>query len=299
MLALGGMTLLGAFGGTGCAQAQGVSYSGSLQFATGSYFFEESTESFSVVNGFSWSGDNATVSFSVPFIIQNSPWISYSAVGYLPTGGPQHSGLRDSTGRRPGRGRMGMMKTTTGSSGYLTQAGGDEDPVPLPDTTSYTQSSFGDPNLYVNLKLFSSNSGSTTIRLNSGIKLPFADPNSGFGTGEWDIGLGGSVSQRIDRFFLLADVMKWWFGDLPDLQLKDPLSYSLGIGRSLAGNSWLINASFSGYTEIIEDYDPPMNLGFGIGYFASERVSLNATAGLGLSESSSDLSIGFGWNVRF
>lgn len=290
--------LLGASGGTGCAQAQGVSYSGSLQFATGSYFFEESTESFSLVNGLTWSGDPATVSFSLPFIVQNSPWISYSATGYLPTGGPQHGGLRDSTGRRPGRGgRTGMMKSTAGMD-YQAQIGNQDEPIPLPDTASFTQSSFGDPNIYVNLKLFTSGAGSTSIQLNSGLKFPLADPNSGFGTGKWDYGLGGSVSQRIGRFFLIADLMKWWFGDLPDLELKDPLTYSLGIGRSLAGGSWMVNASFSGYTEIIEDYDPPMNLGFGIGYFASERVSLNTTASFGLSESSSDLAVGFGWNIR-
>lgn len=292
--------LSGAFT-AGCVQAQGVSYSGSLQYATGSYFFEETTESISFLNGFGWSGETFSVSFSVPFIYQNSPWISYGAAGYIPTGGPQHKAVRDSSrkgrgdGNGNGDGRRNMMNSVNEGNYYIQES---QEDIPLPDTSSYSQSSLGDPSIYANFKLYTSEAKSTTIRLNSGLKLPFADPNSGFGTGEWDFGLGLSVSQRIQKFFLIADAMKWWFGDLPDLELKDPLAYSFGVGRSLAGGDWLINASLTGYTEIIEDFDPPINLGFGLGYFVSDRVSLNSTISFGLSESSSDYSVGLGWNIK-
>lgn len=295
---LGEIMLLGAIS-AGCVQAQGVSYSGSMQYATGSYFFDESTQSFSLVNGFGWSGNNLTINVNVPFIIQNSPWISYGPSGYIPTGGPQNKVVGDSSRKGSGRGMNRMMGSIEGVSPSSSQMGSKDGPrISLPDTVSYTESSFGDPSLYANLKLYSSFSGDTRIQLNTGLKFPFADPTSGFSTGEWDFGAGLSASQRVNKYFFVADLMKWWFGDLPDLELKDPITYSFGVGRSLAAGTWLVNASFNGYTEIIENYDPPMTLGFGIGYFASGRVSLNSTLSFGLTQSSSDFSIGFGWNVK-
>lgn len=290
------------------SQAQDLSYSGSFQFSNGSYFFEENTASFSFSNGLGIAGENLSVSFSVPFIMQNSPWISYGGAGYIPTGGPEHKVVRDSSGRGPGpgggnggggggggRGKL-MVETGEGSVGLQADS---QTNVVLPDTSSYTQSSFGDPTLYANLKLYSSLSGTTTIRLNSALKFPLADPSSGFGTGEWDYGIGVSASRRISSYFLMADLMKWWFGDLPDLELQNPLTYSFGIGRSLGGGSWLISSTFSGYTEILDSYDPPRNINLGIGYFASRHVSLNSIFSWGLSESSSDFSMGIGWSIRF
>ena len=287
-------TLLGTFT-AGCVHAQRISYSGSMQYTTGSYFFDETTESFSLLNGLSVTGDKFSVSVNLPFVVQNSPWVSYSAAGYIPTGCPQHKTVGDSSGRGSGRGSgggqgMGTMTTTQSSSGS-----GKE--ISLPDTSSYTQSNLADPNLYAYLKLFTSESGASSIQLNTNIKFPFTDPNNGFGTGEWDYGLGLSASQRLGTFFIIADIMKWWFGDLPDLELQDPLSYGLAIGKSL-GPDWMINSSFNGYTEIIDGYDPPMSLGIGIGYFASATVSLNSTFAFGLTESSSDFSVGLGWNVK-
>lgn len=282
----------------GCLHAQNLNYTGSMQYSTGTYFFEESTESFSLVNGLGWSGDHLSAYLNVPFIIQNSPWISYGITGSLPTGGPEHKTVRDSSARRGSKGQGGnqnMMSTTSSTDNpYRLQ----EEDVIMNDTSSYTQSSFGDPNLYTNVRLYFSDTGETALWLNTGIKFPFADANSGFGTGEWDYGVGISASQRIAGLFFIADVMKWWFGNLPDLELKNPFSYSLGIGKSFGDGDWMINGSFNGYTEIIEHYDPPMNVGLGLGYFATDWLSLNSSFTLGLAESSSDFSMGLGWNVK-
>lgn len=290
------------------SQAQNLSYSGSLQFSNGSYFFEENTASFSFSNGFGIAGDNLSVSFSIPFIVQDSPWISYGGSGYIPTGGPEHKVVHDSSGRGPGpggnNGKNGDGSGGGKNFGTINDSGGvgyqaeKRTDVILPDTSSYTQSSFGDPILYAHLKLYSSHSGTTAIRLNSAMKFPLADPTSGFGTGEWDYGVGVSASRSISSYYFMADLMKWWFGDLQDLKLQNPLTYSLGIGRSLGGGSWLINSSFTGYTEVIDTYDPPRNLNLGIGYFASRHVSLNSVFSWGLSESSSDFSMGIGWSIR-
>lgn len=281
----------------GCIQAQDLSYSGNVQYATGSYFFEDRTESFSISNGLTLSGGKLKVNFSVPFVIQNSPWVSYNAIGYIPTGGPENRTVRDSTGMGNGHGK-GDGKGMNKISNYpFARQNSKRQEILLPDTSSYRQSSFGDPNIYANLNIYSSPSGTSSIQLNSSIKLPLANPSSGFGTGEWDYGLGLSASQRIGKLFVIIDLMKWWFGNLPDLVLENPLAYGAGVGWSI-NSKWIINTSFNGYTEIINNIDPPMAVGFGIGHFFSQKISINGSTFVGLSESSSDFSVGVGWTVK-
>ncbi|MDX1638679.1 MAG: hypothetical protein R3281_11965 [Balneolaceae bacterium] len=300
-------TLLGlAFitGSAGSAQSQQVTYNGSLQFAAGSYFFDESTSSFSLSNGLGWSGDRTSVSISLPYIIQNSPWITYGAAGSLPTGGPQHGALRDSTGNRPGQGGGGMHGNGNGSGRNKAVLDNPvpvlqrKNSIPIPDTSTYAESSFGDPNIYASFRIYDTPAGDTRVLLNSGLKIPFADPSNGFGTGEWDVGLGISGTRRINHYLVYLNLMKWWFGDLPDLELKNPVSYGIGISRSIADGKAMVNSTLNGYTEIIEDYDPPVTLSVGIGYFASERLSLNGSLSAGLSESSADFYMGMGWSLK-
>lgn len=296
----------------GCVFAQEISYHGNVQYATGTYFFQQRTESFSITNGFNVKTRYFSVSFSIPFIYQNSPWISYGAEGMIPTGGPQHNALFDSTGNRPGSGKGGGGSGGSGSGGsggsgtggkqaraiqMQSSASGNE-VISIPDTSSFNRYSFGDPSLYANIPLYKSPSGTTLLQLHTSIKFPIASPASGFGTGEWDYGLGLSVSQRVDKFFAFANVMKWWFGDMPGLELKDPIAYNLGIGASPGDGKWMINVFFNGYTDIIQGYDPPMTVGGGIGYPVSPKVLLNGLVAFGLSESSADVTFGVGWIVN-
>ena len=292
--------ILWVFSGADCVQAQKLSYTGSMQYATGSYFFSENTESFSTANGLMISWDKATVSFALPFIYQNSPWISYGATGYLPTGGSQHGSLTDSSGRRPGRGSgggSGGMGKNSSLNSFFSYAS--DSTITLPDTLSYRSYSFGDPTIYANINIYRSGSGSTSLQLNTNLKIPFTRPEKGYGTGEWDFGVGASLSQRFlaDNYLFLA-FTKWWFGDMPDLKLQDPISYSIGLSRSLAQGKWFINTTLSGFTEIINDYEPPMNLGMGLGYSLSSKATLNSTITVGLTESSSDLALGIGWSFK-
>lgn len=288
--------------GSVMAQQVSVSYTGSAQYSTGSYFFEEQTQSFSISNGFNISGDKVTLSFNVPFVVQNSPWVSYGIAGYIPTGGPDHKAVQDSSNQRKGHGTGGkggkskLLPFKNTVNGYMQMQDGDE--VVVTDTVSYNKASFADPNLYANVKLYTSDTGAGTIRLNTALKIPLADPTNGYGTGEWDYGAGVSLSQRLGNFFFIADMMKWWFGDLPDLKLQDPWAYSAGLGLSFAEAKWLINASYSGYTEIIDGFDPPQTLTLGMGHFLSNKASLNGNVSFGLTESSSDLSVGLGWSIQ-
>lgn len=269
--------------GAGQLHAQQLYYNGNMQFATGSYFFDESTQSFYLTNGLALSHTSYSMSLNIPFVVQNSPWISYSGTGGIPTGGPQHGAVRQQGSEGPGSGQ-GM--------------GGRRHNVVLPDTASYRQYGFSDPIASASYRVYNPPGGKTSVQFNASVKFPVADPDRGFGTGTWDAGLGGSVSQRLNSWLLTGNVMYWHFGDMPDLELKNSWSYGAGLGRSFAGGSWLVLGSFNGMTELIEGMDPPITAGVGVGYQVSPRVNLNASTYMGLTESSSNVAFGTGCQLR-
>lgn len=101
----------------------------------------------------------------------------------MATGGPQDKsvGQHYGQGKGPGMG-MGEYKRS----------------VDLAGTASYAPSGFSDPSLSLQYQVLGFESGTTALYFNTSIKFPIADPSNGFGTGAWDMGIGGSVSQRFD-----------------------------------------------------------------------------------------------------
>ncbi|NIT61273.1 MAG: hypothetical protein GWN00_35235 [Aliifodinibius sp.] len=261
--------------------AQTIRYNGSIQYATGSYYFTERTSSFYFNNGISISGNSSSISLSIPFITQNTPWLSNVGTGILPTGGPKNGmvGSNNSSGSK----RRGNRKIDLGMS----------------DTLSYTEANFGDPSLSVSIEVLSTKDQRTTISASGGIKFPLANAQKGFGTGEWDWGGGLSWSQYISsKIMLLTSGMFWKLGDMTDLDFNDIITYSAAIGKSFREGKWMGIISFSGITQIIDNVDPPLSVGTGINLQTSDKVSLNSNFTIGLTESASDVSIGVGWNLK-
>lgn len=268
----------------GRSTAQTVSWSGSGQFSTGSYFFEETTKSFYFVNGLQYSNKRFSLGAHVPLIIQNSPWISYTAQGNVPTGGTQHGAVGRGAGNRQS-GNSGMMPGM-----------GKHGKIQLPDTTSYNQMGVGDPWVNASFSLLQPWSR-TSVRITTGVKVPVASPAKGFGTGAWDVGAGFSLSQRIRDFFLLGDVSYWSYGDMDELELKNIISYGAGIGHKSPYTNWILSGSFRGSTTLIEDIDPPMSVNLGAAYTYPDSRSIHVMFLIGLTESAPDFSAGIGWNL--
>jgi hypothetical protein len=262
------------------AKAQNIRYTGSLQYASGSYYFTERTGSLYFNNGISISGDKSSISVSLPFIAQNTPWVSNVGTGILPTGGPKNSMVgNNSTG---GKGK-GNKKIDLGT----------------PDTLSYTKANFGDPSLSASIELFTTDNKTGTLSANGGIKVPLANPQKGFGTGKWDWGGGLSWSQHITpKTIFLTSGMFWMLGDMDDLDFNNIATYSAALGQSFRDGKWMGVISFSGITKIIDNVDPPLTVGTGINMQTSNKISLNSNLSFGLTESASDLSIGLGWSMK-
>lgn len=270
--------------GTGVIQSQNITYSGNLQYSAGSYFFTERTESFYFTNGLSISGDRSRISFSIPYVVQNSPWISYGPGGGIPTGGTGHGQV---SRQGPGSGDHDQDRVRHGRHS-----------IDLPDTASYRQSSFSDPSVHGSMRIYNSKQQNTNLSLNASVKVPFAKPASGFGTGAWDFGGGLSIFHRIRTFFLFSDIMYWNMGDMDDLVLRNPISGGFGMGKAFQEGKWMVSASVFGSTKIIDNVDPPVSLNIGLGHSISSKSSLNGSFSFGLSEFSPDFSIGAGWSVQ-
>lgn len=260
--------------------AQTVSYTGSTQFSTGSYYFEDSTNSFYFSNGLSVQKGIVTMSFNIPYVFQSTPWVSYTEFGGIPTGGTQQGEVKQA-GRQGGHGQGRGNGTIT-----------------LTDTTSYNQSGFSDPTIAASFSILSDRYHRLIISLNSQVKIPVASPSKGFGTGAWDAGIGVSLSKGIfDNIMLFANSMYWRLGDMDELELKDAASYSVGLGLFFHGGNVMFNSSISGITKIADEFDAPISLNVGTGVNVYESVYLNANFSIGLSEASPDFSFGFGWTV--
>jgi len=249
------------------ADASEVSYTGSLQFATGDYIFTERSTGLYLFNGISVQKPPFRASASISLIFQNNPWITYTGSGLIPSGGTTDIG-------GDVRGRMR-----------------------LPDTTDYVDLGLGDLFLRGDIELLAMRGARPGLQISGSVKVPVADAGKGFGTGEWDAGVGLSSSLAAGGFLFMADAMYWFIGDMPGLVLEDALAYSASVGRPFSGGGIGIIASLLGYTKTYEDVDPPLQVSLGFTYLKTSGDSFNGNCSAGLTESTPDLSVSFGWQI--
>lgn len=244
--------------------AQELQYTGSVGYATGSYTFTERTSSVSILNGLSLEGDRWTLSGSIPLIIQNSGDVSYVGGMRVPTG----SG-------RDGMGGHGSMN---------------------PGTTGGYEATLGDPVIRGAFTPFEGSGTLRVVEIQAVVKVPIADPATGVGTGEWDVGGGVSAGLGLGAVFLFADAAVWSPGDLPDLQLDPYVTVSGGVGRAFTDRlSGLASVSVS--TAMIDGLEVPATVGGGLSYRIGDNQSLSLGGSYGLTASAPQLSLYVGWSA--
>ena len=247
-----------------------LSYTGSLQMARGTYIFTQPTSGYFLFNGLTYSSGAFTLAATLPVIYQSTPYVSYTGIGVLPSGGSESSSVNQRQGREP---------------------------VLVPEVVEFNQYGIGDPVLTAGLTLVKEGRSMPAVHLSGTVKAPLANVDRGFGTGEWDYSAGIGMSKRFGQTFLFADVNYWILGDLPELELKNAWSYALSLGHALAGGKFALMASYSGITEVIAGVAPPSSLGLGLSIKAGRASSVMLNAAFGLSEASPDLSLSLGWSI--
>ncbi len=264
--------------------------------ATGDYFFTERTRSVYLSNGLTAELGRFTLSATVPIVLQDSPWISYSVVGTIPTGGTDQEAVGRRHGGGPGSGERSGISLQK-STGVLEGLHG-TDPVAPVDTVSYAQLGVGDPSVRLDVDVFRPDGGRFSVRAGASCKPPIADVDRGFGTGGWDAGVGLATAARFGRLFVFVNGEHWWFGDMPGLPLDEAWSYSLALGMSIVPTKLSMLISYSGFTQIIDSVEPPRQVGVGLSISPTSRLTVSSSGYAGVTESASDFSAGIGWSLK-
>lgn len=252
------------------AAAGTFSYLGSIQFSQGRYVFTQETSGIAFLNGLSFSSGRFSLTASLPLIYQSTPYVSYTGVGVLPSGGTES----EAVGRRQGR-----------------------EPIVVPEVVEFTQYGLGDPIVTAGLTVLRESPSAPAIQLSGTAKPPLASVERGFGTGEWDWGAGISLSKRLGSVFLFADASYWVLGDMPDLELKDAWAWGISIGHSFGQGKYALIASYHGFGQVIETIAPPSSFGLGLSIKVGGKSALMLHSSFGLSESSPDLALSLGWSI--
>jgi hypothetical protein len=274
------------------APAQDLAYTGSLQFASGSYIFTEPTRTLSVYNGITWSTGRVRLTGSIPVILHNSGALTLVGDAYVPTGGSGHGAVSG----RAGRQKVPMGKHGPGRSvmaGVL-----DAETAEARDSTVQApgryELSVGDPLLSLGLELLRGVGLVRAVELTASAKAPFTGLESGVGTGEWDVGAGAAAVLGMARVLAFLDIAYWRYGDLPELELRDGASWAGGVAIPLT-RALSATVFAAGTNRIIATADPAITVSIGLSYRGSGSGSASVTASGGLSETAADVMASVGW----
>lgn len=253
-------------GSPAAARAGPLAYAGSIQYATGSYVFTPRTRSVSVTNGLTLSTGSWRAFLSVPVIAQRTP----PAVA---------------------------LPAPSGGTG-----GDDHDTHHLPEAAPVTtmaahELGLGDALLRVDREWLGMRGHRPSVRLVAAGKAPLSRGHAEFGTGEWDVGGGLGLAQRLGRTFLFLDATYWRLGDPDGIDLHNAFEYGFAVGRSLASGRLSALASVAGFTSIVDGVAAPAQVGLAISYRTNSGRAVSGNASIGLTDSASDFGLGIGWRL--
>jgi hypothetical protein len=165
--------------------------------------------------------------------------------------------------------------------------------------TEWTETAIGlgDPLVRADFTLFNDRSRGLLFTIAGSVKFPLASVEDGLGTGETDVGVGGTFFGARGSTSLFADLMFWSYGDPPGWDYPDSLSYSVGVGRVLGSGRWSTMASLGGFSHALEGQPGPLQLTVTMLALVGRRQSIAFTAGVGLNDASRGLSAGTTWRI--
>jgi hypothetical protein len=295
----GWMVILAVLAGAWApAGGQQVSYTGGLQYATGSYIFTEPTRTTSLSTGLVVEWGRARLTGTIPLVVQSTGWVSLVGGVPIPTGGTGHGDVGDrQRGQRlnPGRG---------GGSGSVWEVAPSwvavvDEVVSEPESSATTgrRVAVGDPLVVGALAVYRSTEGfARGLELTATLKAPITDLDSGVGTGEWDWAAGAAAVVALGPVLGFADLAYWWYGDLPDLELRDGVSWAVGAGLPI-GQSYWASGLLGGGNRLIDSASAPVTGSLAFTRRLTRTSSVSVMVGTGLTETAPDFMVSLGWRL--
>jgi hypothetical protein len=273
-----GVAAAAAFLGAGAPSwAQSIQYEGAVRYSQGTYTLDETVTSAFLLNEFTYSSQRWFAELLFPVIYQDSADVRY--VGGMPMPvGDHHGGDGHQGGHGGGSGGM------PGGPGVQPQ--------------DFNDLGIGDPYLKVGALLYRGVFDRNSFGVFGTIKAPVADETQGFGTGEWDFGLGVSWSRRTAKNLLFLELAYWSLGEPPDLTFKNPIAGEFTYGRVLSNPRYLLEATIWGRTETAPGVDGPLAVDVTLGRSLNGPHFVYLTLEAGLTESAPDFALIVGYRAR-
>ena len=261
--------------------AQSILYEGAIRYSQGKYTLDETVTSAFLLNEFTYSSQFWFAEALLPVIYQDSNDVRY--VGGMPMPVGEHHG---------GGGMPGGGKDHGGGHGGGHPGGPGVPPQDFDDL------GIGDPYFRVGALVYRGVFDRNSLGVFGTVKAPVADETQGFGTGEWDFGLGMSWNRRTSRSLIFFELSYWSLGEPPDVTFKNPIAGEFTYGRVLSDPRYLIEATIWGRTETVPGVDGPVALDLTLGRSLRGPHSVYVTAEAGLTESAPDFALIVGYRAR-
>lgn len=259
----------------GTVAGQSLAYEGGLGLSSGRYIFDTRTTSLSLTSGLAWSHGRWTLRLALPVVAQNTPLVTASGMGGLPSGGSFGGMVSDSGSSGPmgGMRRRGLAVDPSAARGYA--------------------AAVGDPLAHATVQLL--RASRVSVRVGAAVKAPLADTAT-YGTGRWDAGLSVGTTARLGAaVFLDLDASWWRLGDMAEVDFNDPFLVSMSLDRLFG--AWSLGVHGSAATAALSGYQVPALVGASLVHGAARRgwgVSVSA----GLTETAPDVMVGLTWRLR-
>ncbi len=190
---------------------------------------------------------------------------------------------------------VGGGSSGTGGGG----AGRGKSPGALPLGASSTDGGVGD--LILRGRYYVAEEGGILplVAVTGRLKLPTADADRGLGTGEFDEGAGLELTKTIaDRWVAYLDGGYNIIGDAPGTNFNNQWWYDVGIGHDVT-NDLHLSVFYEEYRALVNSVNNARDLLVIGNYILDERLHVNTSLLVGLSNGAPQYGVSAGVRVRF
>jgi hypothetical protein len=276
--------VVGVLWGAGAAQAQDTTVGAgvTVRLVTGTFGGTQTTDVVYAPATVRIDTHRFEFSASFPFVSVMDGTVVWSGGGYIPMQGT----VSGAPGAGVPMGGMGGMMGPSPPQNPATGSPGTSAP------TLISASGFGDIIASAAYRVVDRSDGLQVV-LGTRVKIPTASTAKGLGTGQSDVAATISVRRRLSHGWFYADGGFVKVGDPAGVTLHDAVLWGVGGGRRLSSRVFLL-ASAYGNTATIPELGAPAEIGVGLGFPLTERVSLTAMPLVGLTDASPKYGITFG-----
>ncbi len=238
------------------------------EYSTGKYGTNITTDAVAIPLKLYWyPTDRLDFSLEIPYLYQSNSVTTPFGTGRFKTAKMQQSG-----------GVQGPKRN--GSSTFASTF-----------DVSRSQSGIGDLVLKGGYVVFQEEKFIPEIRPEVYVKVPTADKNKGLGTGEFDGGVGVTLTKWVDNWNGYFEGVYNLIGKSQDFSLKDFFSYEVGVGYQVT-DRFLPSIALKGATNPEDGSEPPFEMRIKALYNVTGKLGVDGYLSKGFNDGTADYGAG-------